>query len=158
VASFACKHGIVSSVVDARDSLRVWVAVEFVGACLLLVATAAMPWASYHVQGASSTESLHADSLSLSLISVATVTLVVGALQIIWRLTALAWTAAVAGAVAVVLSVVEAARRISHANSLTLSAGGSTSYASGSALAVLGALAVSTAAVAVGLMHRPSAG
>jgi hypothetical protein len=137
-----------------RARLRLWIAVELAGACLLLVATAVMPWATFHVHGVSSKTSLRADSLSPALFSAATVALVAAALQIAKRLRALAWTAAAAGGIAVVLSVVEAARRISHANSLTLSAGGSTSYASGSALAVLGAIALTAAALVVGVSDR----
>lgn len=140
-----------SAVMEASAIRWAGVAVQAVGAGGVLLATTRLAWATYRA-GVSPTTHFHADSLSHWLIPAAVLSLVIGCLQIAWPRRALSWVASATGAVVAGLCVVEAARRISHANSVSLSAtaAGTTSYASGSAIAVLGGLAIVVAGVATG--------
>ena len=94
------------------------------------------------------------------LVAVATLALIVGAMQIRWRTTALTGVQLVLGPVALVLCVVAAAGRISHANSITdrAAAATSTAFGVGSVLAVLAGLVLVCAAVIVLVLDSPSGG
>lgn len=128
---------------------RVLVAVQAVGACLVIIATTAMPWATYRV-GSSPLTSLHADSLSTLLISMAAISIVIACLQLAWHSHSSAWVAVAVGTFNLALTIAEALGRISDANSVALksSGGSATSYASGSGIAILGCLAI----IAAGLV------
>jgi fumarate reductase subunit D len=133
---------------------RAAVAAEIAGACFVLVATLMAPWATYRLRGAASTHSLHADSLSPILILIAALAVSLGATEYFRPLRALAWTTTVVGGVTIVLTLLEAARRISHANSLTLTPGGSTHFAVAALLALLGGSLVTGGGAA--LLGAPS--
>jgi len=59
------------------------------------------------------------------------------------------------GGAALVLSVVMAAGRIAHANSVTLTSGGSTAFAVGAVLALLAALLLISAAIVILIQDSP---
>ena len=136
------------------------VAAEVVAAAVILVATLVLPWASYR-SGRSSVVALHVGgTLAAVLGTVATLAIIVGALQIRWRTTALAGVQLVVGPVALVLCVVATAGRISHANSITVraTAATATAFGVGSGLAVLAGLVLVCAAVVVLALDSPRGG
>lgn len=128
------------------------VAVEVGAAAAVIAAAVALPWARYRVRGAHTIVSLHAGGLATALVAIGAAGVVLAAAQIRWRTMALAGAEIIVGVAALVLSVLTAAGRISHANSITLTPGGTTAFAAGAGLALVAGLAMTGAAVAL-LVH-----
>ena len=146
---------------EGRTAFRLaCVAVEVVCAAVVITAVWALPWARYEVRG-SSVVSLHVgETLAVALVIVAALSGVVAALQVRWRIAALAGAEVVLGPVVLVLCVVAAAGRVSHANSVTdrVQSAATTAYAGGAGLAVSAALLLVCAAIVVLVLDSPQGG
>jgi hypothetical protein len=139
---------------------RGYIAAEVVSAAVIVATVAALPWANYRLQG-SPAVSLHVGgALAVAIVATAAAGVLVAGLQLRWRDVALAGTQLVVSCAALVLCVVAAAGRISHANSVTdLTPKASvTAFGLGSVLAVLAALVLVSAAVVVLVLDSPKAG
>ncbi len=131
------------------------IAAEVVGGVIAIIAAGVLPWAKYRLQGASAVVSLDAGRLTVALVAVGTTGAVLATLQLRWRAMALESAEVVVGGAALVLSVVMAAGRIAHANSLKLTSGGSTAFAAGAVLALLAALLLISAAIVILIQDSP---
>ena len=156
--SYRGERGVVATAVRGNGGSGIRLAsivAEIAGAALIVVAATALPWVRYQVRGARVVVSLDAGSLGAVLVILSVVAFAAGAVQVLYRSAALCWVEIATGAVVLVISVVTAASRISHANSMTVTAGGSTGFAVGCGLSIIGGVVLTAAAVSVLILDSP---
>src|SRR4051794_23438913 len=135
---------------NATVSTRVRIAAQLLAVTLLIVAATALPWVKYHVRGAGTIHSLGAGPYAGILIAAALVAGAFSLFQLAARSRWPSYLAAAGGTAAILLSAVTGATRMSHANDLTATAGGTTTWAWGT----VGAVLAGAALAAFSLIHR----
>jgi hypothetical protein len=121
-------------------------ATQCAGAAAVIVAVTALPWTRYRLTGFDS-KTLPAGSLGNVLIALAAGSVVLAVMAALTARRTLLILNTGLGAATAIITVIDAGRRISHANTLTESGGGSTVFGLGTAVALVGAVVVIAAAV-----------
>jgi len=134
-----------------RTLRKATLAGEAIAGAGLIASTQFLPWVSYEVNGSPHPSQLHAGAGGILLVVIGGVIVALAAGQAMSPKRGLAFSCCALGAIGLILTVLSAATRMAHANSLTTSVGGSTSYGSGPFVAAVAAvIVVVTAATQLG--------